>query len=169
MKIDKETFLEERVVFMEDDFNEESCNELKKQLLWLMTHAEESPVTLYISSYGGGLYEFLQIYGLLKKKKFPLTTIVTGKAMSAGAYLLMMGDTRMAYPGSRIMFHELSGSIFGKLNEQEIDLKESKELMKTLYGLLSEVEVDNIKEWLSKDQYLSVKEALRMNILNKRL
>ena len=167
--IDDDIFLKERVLFMEEEFDEDSCNYLKKQLLWLMTHDEKKPVTIYISSYGGDVYDFLQIYGLLKRKKFHLTTIAVGKCMSAGAYLLMMGDTRRAYPGSRIMFHELTANSYGKLNEQEIDVKESKQLMKILYNLCEEINMEDIEEWLQKDQYLSVKEALKINVLNKRL
>jgi ATP-dependent protease ClpP protease subunit len=91
-----------------------------------------------------------------------------GKCMSAGAFLLLLGDVRKAYPGTRIMFHELSSQSFGKLNEQEINLEESRCLMKTLYSITKIINVPNVKEWLAKDRYLGVNEAYKLGVINTR-
>jgi ATP-dependent Clp protease, protease subunit len=166
--VNNDFFIKERILFLEEDFDEESVNKLKKELLYLITVDEEAPVTLYISSFGGSVYDFLTLYGLLKNRKFRLTTIALGKCMSAGAFLLLLGDVRKAYPGTRIMFHELSSQSFGKLNEQEINLEESRCLMKTLYSITKIINVPNVKEWLAKDRYLGVNEAYKLGVINTR-
>ena len=162
-----EAFLKDRVIFMEEEFNEKTCNKLKKQLLYLMTHNEKEPVTIYISSYGGGIHEFLMLYGLLEKKRFPLTTIALGKAMSAGSYLLLLGDIRLAYPHSRIMFHELAYSNkYSKLHDQKYDYDESERLQKILTDLVKKVtKVKKVEEFLKKDSYVEIDEAKKLDIL----
>ena len=162
-------FLEKRILFMEGDFDEKSCEKLAKEILYLSTHNEKEPVTLFIDSYGGGVYELMRIYSLLTVAPFKLTTTVVGKAMSAGAYLLLMGDTRIAYPYSTIMLHEIAwGSGYAKLHDHTAHHKESERMQKIIIDIVSEnTKIKNASEYLKVDKYLSPQEAKKLGVIDK--
>ena len=169
IKTTDEEFLKDRVVFVEEEFNEKSCNKTKRQLLYLLNKDQNSPITIYISSFGGGVHDFLMLYGILKTVKCKITTIALGKCMSAGAYLLLCGDERLAYPNSRIMLHELaySGS-YAKLHDKTNDYKDSVELQKILTDLVSsKTKIDKANEFLKEDRHVSLEDALELGILTK--
>lgn len=163
----EQDLLKQRVLFIEGDFDEDTINILKRELMWCMIHEPKKPVTLYISSYGGDAYDLLTIYGLLQQAQFQLTTVATGKCMSAGADLLMLGDKRMALPGTRIMMHEVAWeSSYAKLHDQEIELKESQKLQEFFDTIIKEkTKIKNIKEFMRIDHYLSPEEAYKLGIL----
>lgn len=159
------------IIFVDGEFNTELANKFRKQLFEVVRMGIKY-VTIFINSYGGSLYDFMSMYGMIKSfKDLHITTVVNGYAMSAGAYLLCLGDKRMATPGSRIMFHELSSFSEGKLNDMEIDMAESKVLQKFLYKLTEKVikkkDLDIIS-WLEKDQYLSINQAYNLGVLTKK-
>ncbi len=168
-KVFEDEFLNDRVVFMEEGFNEPNCNVLKRQLLRLYKKDQKKPITMYISSYGGTIDDFLILYGLIKTLKCKIITIAIGKCMSAGAYLLLLGDERWAYPETRIMLHELGfGSCFNKLHEQQTHIKESEELQKILTGIVKrKTSIKNVETYLKDDQYMSPQEALKLGVINK--
>jgi ATP-dependent Clp protease, protease subunit len=166
--ISNDEFMKRRLIFMEEDFDEESCNELKKRIIYLLTHDPKEPVVLYINSYGGSSYSLLKIIDLLRSRKFHLTTIALGYVMSGGAYLLLEGDTRLSYPNTSIMLHEVSSGVFGKLHDIEIDFNEAKRLNNILVDLVkSNTKIKDVEEFLKEDQYLSPKEAKKLGIIDK--
>jgi len=162
--------LQQRVLFIEGDFDEESINILKRELMYCMTHKPRTPVTLYISSYGGDPYDLLSLYGLIQQKQFELTTIAMGKCMSAGADLLMLGDKRIGLPGTRIMMHEIAWeSSYAKLHDQEVEIKESRKLQDFFDTIVKEkTKIKNIKEFMRIDHYLSSEEAYKLGILTEK-
>jgi len=166
--ISDEEFMKKRLIFMEDDFDEEVCNKLKKRILYLLTHDPKEPVTLYISSYGGSVYSVLQIIDLLRTRKFELTIVALGYAMSGGAYLLLEGDRRLVYEKSTIMLHELDGFCEGKFNEVQIDYEETKRLQDILNEFVKErTKIKNPEEFLQKDRFFNAKDAKKFGIVDK--
>ena len=67
----KTEMMKDRVVFLEGNFEEENCSVLCRELLYLIQKDNKTDITIYIDSYGGGVYEFLKIYNinLLKSRK----------------------------------------------------------------------------------------------------
>ena len=166
----EEDLLKQRVLFIEGDFDEESINILKRELMYCMVHKPRTPVTLYISSYGGDPYDLLSIYGLLEQKQFDLTTVAMGKCMSAGADMLMLGDFRMALPGARIMMHEIAWeSSYAKLHDQEIEIKESRKLQEFFDNIIKEkTKIKDIAAFMKIDHYLDANEAYKLGILTEK-
>lgn len=167
--IEDSEFLKDRVIFLEEEFNEKSCNKAKRQLLYLISKDSNAPITIYISSYGGGVNEFLMLYGILQKTTCKIITVAIGKCMSAGAYLLLCGEERIAYPDTRIMLHELAytGS-YAKLHDKDIAHKECIELQKILNNLVSsKTKIKKVDEFLKEDKYMSVEDAFKLGILTK--
>ena len=96
-------------------------------------------IPIVISSFGGSVYELLEIIDVLQTTKKPLMTIVLGKAMSAGAVLASFGTEGMRYcsPNSTLMIHEVSGGTRGKMFEMEVDTAEARRLNKKIMEMLA--------------------------------
>lgn len=165
---DKE-FIDKRILFMEGDFTEEACSKLAKEILLLSSHNEREDVVLYIDSFGGSAYEFLRIYSLLSVRPFKLKTAVIGKAMSAGAFLLLLGDERTAYPFSSIMLHEIASVHgFAKLHDLNDDMKETQRLQKIIVGLVrARTKIKNVEEFLQRDRHMDAKDALKLGVVDR--
>ena len=167
-EIDKH-FEDKRILFMEGEFDEENTSDFRKNLMFMLDKSKTKPITIYIDSYGGDVYSFMSLFSLLRYRKFHLTTIVTGKAMSAGAYLHLLGDERIAYHGSILMLHQMSlWDEEGKLHEMNNHLEICNKEQETMNKFVEEVTgMTNAKEWLEKDRYLQPKEAKKLNIITK--
>jgi len=165
----EEEFMKDRVVFMEKEFEEDSCNTLKRQLLYLFTHDAQKPITIYISSYGGSTYDLISLYGLLQTAPCEIHTVALGKCMSAGAYLLLMGDKRFAYPDTRIMFHEVSWSgPYDRLHDKKNDYKEAKHIQEILNKLVRRVtKIKNPEELFKEERFMSPEEAQKLEVIHK--
>jgi ATP-dependent Clp protease protease subunit len=164
-------FAKDRTIFMEGSFDEEKCQLLTKQLLYLYGQDKKSDIVLYIDSYGGDVCSFLQIYNLIESFKCNVHTIASGKAMSAGAYLLLSGTKgkRFAYKHSQIMLHELAYSErYNKLHEQKSRFEYAAKLMEVLYKITkSRTKIKNVEEYLKDDRFISSEEALSLGIIDE--
>lgn len=165
-----EEFMKDRVLFMEGKFEEKSCQTLKKKLLQVYKQDQKTDIIIYIDSYGGDVCSYLEIYSIIESFKCNIHTIVTGKAMSAGAYLLLAGTKgyRYAYKYSQIMLHELAyESSYKKLHDQKIELDYSKKIQNILNSITKKsTKIKNVSKFLEHDKFLSVKEAKKLGIID---
>jgi len=164
-----ENFLKKRIVFVDGDFDEKLCNKVTKQLLYLATTNSRKPVTMYISSNGGELFEFIKLYDVISGSPFKLNTVAVGKAQSAGALLLLVGDKRMSYPNTTIMLHELAYDRgFAKLHDQETFIEGSKKQQKVISDLVKRrTKIKNVEEYLKDENYHTPEEALKLGIIDE--
>jgi ATP-dependent Clp protease protease subunit len=105
-----------------------------------------------------------------------IATIVTGKAMSAGAVLLTCGDEglRFAAPNATIMIHDVASSSGGKVSDLKNDAAEADRLNETIFSRM-EKNIGKEKGYLSSivhlkghtDWFMGPEEALTHNIINK--
>jgi len=75
-----------------------------------LTRAEKAgipTILVYISTYGGSLDSLYSIYDRFKDSPANIVTISSGKVMSAGILLLTAGQTRLAYPNTMFMQHNM--------------------------------------------------------------
>lgn len=170
----KDEFIKDRTIMFSGRFNEANCDSLKEQLLYLGNQDAKKDITIYISSFGGSVCEFLKIYGILEAAKHRgcrIITVAVGYAMSAGAYLLLLGDERYAYPNTRIMLHELAWQGgYAKLHDKTADYKESKILQKKLCELVkNRTKIKKVEDFLKTDQYMGVEEALKAGVIHSRV
>lgn len=165
-------FLKNRVVFMEKEFNEEHCSLLTKQLLHLYSQDTTKDIIIYIDSFGGSVLSFLQVYNVIKTFKCKVHTIVMGKAMSAGALLLISGTKgyRFAYKHSQIMLHELSsGAPPSKLHDLQTDFKYTIHLQNILNDIIIEntkISKKDVTNLLKDDIYLTAEKAKKLGIID---
>ena len=165
---DEELFFNNRILFMESDFDDCEINKLKKDLILLDSSASD-PIIIVINSRGGDADNLLCLYSIIQNLSCPLITIGTGYCYSAGALLLLMGDERYALPETRIMFHEMSAKAEGRIQDLNITINEYNENQKFMYKLIKKkTKIKNIEEWLKTEKYLSVSDAIKLGILTKK-
>ena len=103
----------DRIIFFGETVTSEVCNIVVSQLLFLESTSAGSPITMYINSGGGSVYDGLSVIDTMNFITSPVSTTCTGLAASMGAMLLLSGEKgrRSALKHSRIMLHEPSTSI----------------------------------------------------------
>jgi ATP-dependent Clp protease protease subunit len=145
--------------------------ELKKQYAYHELTYTPKPINLFIDSFGGSVYQGFGVIGVMEKLTTPITTIVTGCAMSCGFLMAMHGNHRLAYKHSTLMFHQISSGVWGKLNDMEADVEEAKRLQKIIFKMtLKKTKIS--KETLEKnykrkiDWFMPAEEALKNGVID---
>ena len=129
-------------------------------------HTGQTVIPILIDSYGGSVYGCLDMISNLKKSSLPVHTIITGKAMSAGAILFGMGKTRWMSEHATIMLHDASMGTEGKTEEIKSDANELERLNKLIFKLVAQ-NCEQPEDYFEKivhqkghaDWYLTSKEA----------
>lgn len=94
-------------------------------------------IPISIDSYGGSVYGCLDMIAHLKKATLPIHTIITGKAMSAGAILFGMGHVRHMAEHATLMLHDAATWTGGKTEEVKADAKELDRLNNLIFNILA--------------------------------
>lgn len=125
---------------------------------------KRNPIQIYISTYGGVVYDGLGLVDVIRMSKTPIHTIVVGYAMSMGLLIAACGHKRYAYDSSTFMYHESSGGSYGKLKHINQSVKEFERLQKIyddrLISLcdISREKLESVKKH-REEWYLSASEA----------
>jgi len=110
---------------------------------------EHDYLELYINSPGGIVNEGQQFYNIIQEKFYGrVATFLDNSGYSMGALLFCMGDKRVIYPHSDIMFHNYNAMFVGKGGEIKSRVKHRDKLLKTFF---KELVVD--KGFLAKDEF----------------
>lgn len=96
----------------------------------------QKTLPVLINSYGGSVYNLLQIVDLLDASGLNIVTIVNGVAMSAGAVLFAYGTKRYISKNSTVMVHDVSAFAIGKSSELDSMVSHVADIEKRLYGIL---------------------------------
>ena len=149
--------LEDRVIILNGEVNEASCNLIMAQLIFLNSQDNEKPIFLYINSPGGsvihGLGQVIDVMNYIA----PVYTIATGMAASMGCAILSAGEPghRYCLPSSQILAHPMSGGVSGRTNDSIIAMRYEQRLQDYLMNLIGH----NCKQ-ISDDSYAEIREAI---------
>lgn len=132
---------------------------------------QPKPITIYIDSYGGYVYQCFGLLSVMKNSQVPVHTIVTGCAMSCGFMIAITGHERYAYEKATLMYHQVGSGTGGKLKEMEEDIIETRRLQKMIEdhaiantGLTRKQLKDNYEA--KKDWFMNTKEALKYKVID---
>lgn len=158
-----------------NEFNDASFRDFYEKFTELERDEETPIIMILISSYGGEVNVLTAMRDLIKSSDKPVSTIATGKAMSAGAALLAAGTPglRCASRHTDIMIHEMSSGLYGKAEDIKNDAaaiqRSNQRLLKALADDMG-VPLQKLKEELAKrkntDWYLSSKEAKAWGLID---
>lgn len=117
-------------------FDDDGVRDFRDQME--KAHNTGQPVIpIAIDSYGGSVYGCLDMIAHLQKATLPIHTMVTGKAMSAGAILFGMGHTRHMAEHATLMLHDAATWTGGKTEEIKADAKELERLNNLIFRMIA--------------------------------
>lgn len=167
----EDELLKNREIFLVNDVNAESSNELLKQLMYLEKEDCTKEIILYINSPGGEVISGLAVYDYISIMKAPVRTVCIGTAASMGAILFLAGKKREMLPHTRIMIHDPSYShhdISGhKPHEIQHELDKLNESRKNLAKIIADKTGKSIEEIYKvtvDDTYYNAKEAIEFGL-----
>lgn len=129
------------------------------------------PIKIYIDSYGGMVYQCFGLIGVMERSETPIHTIVTGAAMSCGFLILINGHKRSAYQHATPLYHQVSSGFYGKVQDMEEKLEETKRLQSKIEEMtvrLTKISKKKLSEVLKnkKDWFMSAEEALNLGVID---
>lgn len=130
----------DRIIFLGVGIDDYVANVIQAQLLFMDSLDSRRDVQIFINSPGGSVTAGLGIYDTMQYIAPDVATVCTGVAASMAATLLSSGSKgkRTCLPHSRVMIHQPSGGMQGKVSDMEINYHLIKELQTELYNILSE-------------------------------
>ena len=131
---------------------------------------QRKPITIFIMSYGGDLYQAYALISAILASKTPVRTVNMGVAMSAGLLILLAGHERYAMKYSTAMIHSGSGGAQGTYEQMEEQQKNYKKLIDMMRDyILERTDIDPklFKKMCSKDWYITDQEQVDYGIVSK--
>lgn len=167
------TLLEARRIFIHDAIDNESANEIIRQIWYLDLISPGKPILLIINSPGGSVDSGFAIWDQIKMITSPVTTLVTGLAASMGSILSLCASPkrRFATPNARIMIHQpmIAGVIKGQATDLQIQAKEmvkTRSALVDLYVAATGKDKETIDRAIDRDTWMSVPEAIEFGLLD---
>lgn len=137
-------------------------NELKK--------FKGKPVNVWIDSYGGSVFAATGIYNALREHG-NITTIIDGKAMSAGFTIALAGDTVKMSMGAMAMAHNPLCDI-GMANANELRrvadaMDKVKDTMLNIYQAKSNLSREKLSEIMDAETYMTAQDAKELGFVDE--
>lgn len=156
-----------REIFLTTKVDNETSNELIKQLMILEKLSDTEEVTIYINSPGGEVVSGLAVYDYIQLMKAPVRTVCIGTAASMGAILFLAGKKREMLKHTRLMIHDPAyggGDMTGKkpheLQMYVDKLKQSQEIIAKIIAEKTGKVLDEVYEKTREDSYFNAEEAI---------
>jgi ATP-dependent Clp protease protease subunit len=164
---------ENNIIFIQDEIQSGLTFDIvSKVRLLKKINGNVDTINILLNSGGGDVIETLAFIDYMKSQKdqMKFNIIVRGMAMSAAALLLANGTgTRAASKHSKIMVHQLSTIVVGKLSDVKSNAKFSEELETECNQLMAEstkMDKDYWQNIQSSDYFMSAEKALELGIID---
>jgi ATP-dependent Clp protease protease subunit len=163
------------VIVRVNEFNNKAAKEFAAQIS-AAHNTGQSVIPVIIDSYGGQVYSLMAMISSIRHAELPVATIIEGKAMSCGAILFSFGDEGMRFmdPDATLMIHDVSTSVWGKVEEIKADAAEAERLNQTVYKMMArncgkrdDYFLDLIHERSHADWFLDAAETKSHNLANQ--
>ena len=163
--------VDNRRVMLNEEVDEYSMSWIIRGILMMSDFDSDTPIKVYINTYGGSCYDGLALYDTIKNCKAPVHTYAIGKVMSMGTWIMLAGDEKYAYPNTTFMWHSISSSMpHCKMFDLETDTKECKRLYNQLldiYGRDSNKSFAWWSKWIKyEDRYAGVDKAKELGFVD---
>jgi ATP-dependent Clp protease protease subunit len=156
------------------DIDAESVGFAIKGLYLMETESDDKPCEMFISSYGGTVYDALALYDIINTISCPVHTFAYGKCMSAAPLLLAAGTAghRWVAPHVAFMHHDWFDDISGKGTELEAWVKHNESVGKMWTNLLAKHSNKDFKWWHARakkpaDFFFTADEAIEWGLADQ--
>lgn len=178
----KSILLRNRIIKLDTAFDHNLASSICSQLMYL-DNENNSPISLYINSPGGIVYDGLAIYSTMQYIKSPVHTYIMGLAASMGSFIANAGAKGHRYmlPYATNMVHRVSSGTSGtsgSVHVQELqieDVNRSFAETQRLNKILTEAYVrhnskgktyEEFTEIMKFDTYLGAEDAVEMGLVD---
>ena len=164
--------LKERIIFLNEEVNDQTAGLVVAQLLFLESEDPQKDISLYIDSPGGSISAGMAIYDPMQYVKCDVSTICVGMAASMGAFLLAGGTKgkRYSLPNSEILIHQPMGGAQGQATEIQIAaehiLKIRKRMNEMLAGFTGQ-DIETINKDTDRDNWMTAEEAKAYGLIDE--
>lgn len=166
--------IERRIIMLDEEIEDFSIGFVIRGLMEMVALDAEKPIDIYVSSYGGSVYDGLALCDEIEdliELGITVRTHAKGKIMSMALIIYLMGIERFSQERVTFMAHSLSSGTDGKIFEQKVDMRESIRLNDELLDILGEKTSKTRKFWEKeiefKDQYYNKTQATKMGIVTE--
>lgn len=161
-----------KLIYLSGDITEYSLEKLMKQINILRKFYDEIDyITIYINSYGGDAYDAIGIIDYIETLPFKVNAICYGKAMSAGALILISATgERTVSKNASLMLHEILSDSSGSSSQTGVHTKHINILGSIVTSILEKKSLKSKKFWKKKllpDLYLSAADAFKIGLIDK--
>jgi ATP-dependent protease ClpP protease subunit len=128
------------------------------------------PIFLHISSLGGYIYDALNVIDAIQRCRIPIYSIVEGSVASAGTLISVICKKRFICPNAYMMIHQLSGEVFGKMNEindEYANLSELMNVLKNIYTKHADFSKRKLEKLLKHDLFLNTDKILKYKLADE--
>ncbi|XP_078173321.1 ATP-dependent Clp protease proteolytic subunit-related protein 2, chloroplastic-like [Carex rostrata] len=161
----------ERIIFISDELNEETSNELVATLLYLDGLKSSKDFSFFINCRGGDISPSLAIYDTMQNLRNSVSTRCIGSAYDISAFILAAGKKgkRTCLPHSKVILRSPVGEASGKA---DVVLNETKELIKVrdhLYNKLAKhtgQPVEKIFDDLNDSKIFNPQQAIEYGLID---
>ena len=130
--------IKEPKIIRVNEFDEECLEDFEKDLDEAH-QTGQSIIPIVIDSFGGSVYGVNGMIAAIEQSRLPIATIITSKAMSAGAMLFMFGTEghRYMHPHADMMIHDISSFSMGKVEDIKVETTNIAQMNKTMFARAS--------------------------------
>ena len=164
--------LKERIIFLNEEVNDQTAGLVVAQLLFLESEDPQKDISLYIDSPGGSISAGMAIYDTMQYVKCDVSTICVGMAASMGAFLLAGGTKgkRYSLPNSEILIHQPMGGAQGQATEIQIAAEHILKIRKRMNEMLSGFtgqDIETINKDTDRDNWMTAEEAKAYGLIDE--
>lgn len=171
----EDEMLKDRQIFLTEQVDGASCNELIKQLMYLDREEPGKEITLYINSPGGSVQDGLAVYDLIMMLKSPVRTVCMGTCASMGAILFLAGKKREMMSHGKIMIHdpafggghEIGGKKPHEIQTELDDLNRCRESLAKIIADRTGHTLEEVSKVTVNDAYFNPEEAIEFGLATK--
>jgi ATP-dependent Clp protease protease subunit len=167
----KSHMLHNYTIFFFGEVNDMITEKVCAEILFLSQQDSTKEITMYINSHGGSLYDAIAIVDIMARVPNPISTVVMGKAFSAGALILAAGTKgrRIAMQNSTIMLHQPSSGTKGTATDIQIAANEivrMKHLTNEMLTKFSSIDKELFLKEIEKDWFMSAQEGYKNGLVD---
>ena len=129
-----------------------------------------TPIWLHINSGGGELFTGFALADQIPTIKTPIYSIVEGYCASAATLISMSCTERFIRPSSFMLIHQLSDASWGTYSQLQDDQHLRDMAMERLYNFYSKkshIEIEKVKEYLTRDSWFNATESLELGLADR--
>ena len=173
----REVLFKEGTIVINSNFDEVVMENVFFKIRELIRDNNVPEIFIYINSNGGDVTSLFPLIDIINYSPKSISTIILGKAYSAGAILALCGHNgkRFAHRNSDILLHEVASSSSGesvKNTQIQLNAERAKYLNNKLVSIIKEntkLSKKQIKEYMESnlDKFITAEKAIKYGIIDK--